>query len=30
VYALSYMSLCVGFAAGPILGPLLQEAFGGG
>lgn len=30
VYALSDMALCVGFAVGPILGPLLQEAFGGG
>ena len=30
VYALSDMSLCVGFTVGPILGPLLQESFGGG
>lgn len=30
VYALSDMALCVGFALGPILGPLLQQAFGGG
>lgn len=30
VYALSDMALCVGFTVGPIAGPLLQEAFGGG
>ena len=29
VYALSDMSLCVGFTLGPLLGPLMQEAYSG-